>query len=46
MDKLGHKFKVVEDMTLADIFNYEEQYTNVDRDDEKKHIGFSGRPGF
>lgn len=46
MDKLGHKFEVVEDMTLADIFNYEEQYTNVDRDNEKKHIGFSGRPGF
>ena len=46
MDKLGHKFEVVEDMTLADIFNYEEQYTNVDRDDEKKHIGFANRPGF
>jgi hypothetical protein len=46
MNKLGHKINVVEDMSLADIFNYEEQYTNVDRDDEKKHIGFASRPGF
>jgi len=46
MDKLGHKIEVAEDMTLADIFNYEDQYTNVDTDRDKKPIGFAGRPGF
>ena len=46
MHKLGHSVDVVEDMSLADIFNYEEQYTNVDRVSEAKRIGFADRPGF
>lgn len=46
MHKLGHTIEVVEDMSLADIFNYEEQYSNVDRVSEAKHIGFINRPGF
>lgn len=45
MTKLGRNVDVEEDMTLADIYNYEEQVTNVDRDSEKKFIGFANRPG-
>jgi hypothetical protein len=40
MDKLGHDVKVEEEMTLADIYNYEKQYTNEERNDKKKNIGF------
>jgi len=39
MDKLGHKHIVSEPMTLADIFNYEGQFTN-DVKVEKKAMGF------
>ena len=41
MNKLGHDISVTEDMTLADIYNYEEQYTNASDDREKKFIGFA-----
>jgi len=40
MDKLEHKFDVTEPMTLADIFNHEEQYTNEDRK-AKRVVGFN-----
>lgn len=44
MDKLGRKFEVTESMTLADIFNHEEQYTNDDREERKskRFVGFGG----
>jgi hypothetical protein len=41
MDKLEHKFDVTEPMTLADIFNHEEQYTNEARK-AKRVVGFGG----
>jgi hypothetical protein len=40
MDKLGHDFTVEEPMTIADIYNYEKQYTNEERKDKKNNIGF------
>lgn len=45
MKKLKHNVDVTEDMILADIFNYEDQYTNVEGSRDKAAIGF-GRPGF
>lgn len=42
MDKLGYSVKVEEPMTLADIFNYEEQYSNNPQE-EKKPMGFGFR---
>jgi hypothetical protein len=42
MNKLEHDFTVTEPMTLADIFNHEEQYTNEDREERKpaRRVGF------
>ena len=42
MDKLKNEFDVTEPMTLADIFNHEEQYTNDDREERrpKRQVGF------
>lgn len=40
MDKLGYDVTVEEEMTLADIYNYEKQYTNEERKEKKKNIGF------
>lgn len=44
MDKLGHQFDVTDPMTLADIFNHEEQYSNDDREERKakRVVGFGG----
>lgn len=39
MDKQGHKVDVEEPMTLADIFNYETQYTN-NKAEKKRSVGF------
>ena len=43
MDKLKNEFDVTEPMTLADIFNHEEQYSNEEREERKpkKQVGFS-----
>lgn len=46
INKLGHGYTVTEPMSIADIFNYDDQYTNIDDDREKKPIGFNSRPGF
>ena len=44
MDKLEHQFNVTEPMTLADIFNHEEQYSNYEREERKpkRVVGFGG----
>jgi hypothetical protein len=44
IDKLGHKHDVEDPMTLADIFNFEAQYTNDDREERKakRVVGFGG----
>jgi hypothetical protein len=44
MDKLGNEFDVTDPMTLADIFNHEEQYSNDDREERKakRVVGFGG----
>jgi hypothetical protein len=42
MDKLGNAVKVDAPMTLADIFNYEKQYTNEERKKSKRVVGFGG----
>jgi SpoVK/Ycf46/Vps4 family AAA+-type ATPase len=42
MDKLGNDVKVDDAMTLADIFNYEKQYTNEERKKPKRVVGFGG----
>ena len=44
MDKLGHQVNVDDPMTLADIFNYEAQYSNDDREERKNKrvVGFGG----
>jgi hypothetical protein len=39
MDKLGNSFDVNDPMTLADIFNHEEQYSNEERK-PKRSVGF------
>ena len=38
VNKLNHKFDVEEPMTLADIYNYEKQYTNEERVDKKSRV--------
>jgi hypothetical protein len=42
IDKLEYKFNVTEPMTLADIFNHEDQYSNDDREERKtkRQVGF------
>ena len=44
MDKLGNEFDVTDPMTLADIFNHEEHYSNDDREERKakRVVGFGG----
>ena len=46
INKLGKNYTVSEDMTLADIFNLEDQYTNTEETSKEKSIGFANRPGF
>jgi len=41
MDDLKHDVKVTEPMTLADIFNYDKQYTNK-KTEKKRAVGFGG----
>jgi hypothetical protein len=38
MDKQGHDVSVEEPMTLADIFNYEKQYSNDDKSKKPKRV--------
>jgi len=41
IDKLGHKLDVEESMTLADIYNYQKQYSNEEREDKtQRKVGF------
>ena len=42
MDKLNHEHDVTEPMTLADIFNHEQQYSNEEREENKpkRSVGF------
>ena len=44
MDKLDNNHEVEDPMTLADIFNYESQYSNDDREERKtkRVVGFGG----
>jgi len=44
MNKLGHEVDVEDPMTLADIFNYESQYSNDEREERKtkRVVGFGG----
>jgi hypothetical protein len=41
MDKQGHDVIVEDPMTLADIFNYEKQYSNK-KTEKKRSVGFGG----
>jgi hypothetical protein len=41
MSRQGHKVVVEEPMTLADIFNYEKQYSNK-KTEKKRSVGFGG----
>jgi hypothetical protein len=41
MDRQGHDVVVEESMTLADIFNYEKQYSNK-KTEKKRSVGFGG----
>lgn len=41
MDNLGHDVNIEEPMSLADIFNYEKQYTNKTVE-KKRAVGFGG----
>jgi hypothetical protein len=41
MDNLGHEVNIEEPMSLADIFNYEKQYTNKTVE-KKRAVGFGG----
>jgi len=41
MDDLGHNIEVNEPMSLADIYNYEQQYTNK-KEEKKRSVGFGG----
>jgi len=42
MDKLGHNVDVEDPMTLADIFNFELQYSNNKESRKKRSVGFGG----
>jgi len=39
MDNLGHEVNIDQPMSLADIFNYEKQYTNK-KEEKKRAVGF------
>lgn len=41
MDKQGHNVIIEDPMTLADIFNYEKQYSNK-KTEKKRSVGFGG----
>lgn len=41
MDTLGHECDVEEEMSLADIFNYQKQYSNK-VEEKKRSVGFGG----
>jgi hypothetical protein len=41
MDNLGHEINIDEPMSLADIYNYQKQYTNKKKE-KKRPVGFGG----
>lgn len=43
MNSLGHNVNIKESMTIADIFNYDNQYTNIEGDRDATPIGFANR---